>query len=159
MSVHVDALRGSFHEAIGPVLKFSQFFGLIPVDHIDGNDISRINFRWKSIKSIYSLVFIVCGTLEGLLLVKLLCKRGVSLGYASAFGFLFISLTGAYCLFNLATKWHRLMNFWYETEKVFLKAPYKLRGWSMKHKIRLWAAVVGILALGNYSFIQIVHTI
>jgi gustatory receptor len=149
MSMHSEGLAGSFHDAIGPVLRVSQFFGLMPVDNVNAKDILDISFRWKSIKTIYSLVFIVAGSFECLMSLKLSMKRGMSLGYASALSFFASSMFGAYCLLNLARKWQRVMKFWFESEKVFLKAPYALRGCSLKRKIRLWAALFGFLALGR----------
>jgi gustatory receptor len=147
--VVMEGLRGSFHESIGPVLKVAQFFGLMPVDNVAAKDITRIHFHWTSIKSIYSLVFLITGSIECLLSFKLLLKRGITLGYSSALTFYLMSMIGAVCLFILATKWNRIMKFWFESEKVFLKAPYTLRGWPLKRKIWLWAAAVGLFALGE----------
>lgn len=145
--MHVEALRGSFHDAIGPVLRVSQFFGLMPVDGVNSNDISNINFRWKSIKSIYALVFLACGSVECLLCLRLAAISGMTLGFSSALSFYATSMFGAFYLLKLASKWQHLMTFWYKCEKVFLKPPYIIRGWSLKQKIRLWAASIGLFSL------------
>lgn len=143
-------MQGSFHDAIGPVLLLSQFFGIMPVDNINSKDVSKIDFRWKSVKTVYSLVFLIFGSIECLLCLRLLFTHGMTLAGSSSLSFYFISIVGAICLFNLATKWKRLMQFWYKIEKIFLKAPYIVNGWPLKRKIRVWAATIGFLALSNW---------
>jgi gustatory receptor len=147
-----NSLSGSFHDAIGPVLKIAQFFGLLPAENIAGKDISTINFKWKSVKTVYSVIFLFCGTIECILCFRMIFVSNMSLGYASAMSFYMISMFGAFCLFNMAKKWKTLMKFWYEKEKVLLKAPYKMHGLSLKQKIRLWAAVIGFLSFRNHKW-------
>lgn len=41
------------------------------------------------------------------------------------------------------------MALWYEHEKVFLKSPYTIDGWSLKMKIVMWCVLFGILTSSN----------
>lgn len=150
MRMHSEATEGSFHDSIGPILRIVQFFGLLPVDNVNSKDISSMNFRWKSMKVMYSCTFLICGLIESILCLRLVVKSGMSLGYSSALSFYFVSLIGACFLFKLAQKWKQLMRIWFESEKVFLKPPYTVHGWPLKRKIRLWAIAIGCSSLCNW---------
>lgn len=147
--MYSEPLQGSFHDAIGPVLLVSSFFGLMPVNNVNSNDIADIDFRWKSVKTIYSLTFIICGSIECLLYFRLCMDKGLTLVATSSLSFYVTSVLGAIYIFNFATNWKRLMKLWYKSEKIFLKAPYTVNGWPLKRKIRVWAATIGFLALSN----------
>lgn len=151
--MHSAELEGSFHDAIGPILMVAQVFGLMPADGVNAKDISNINFRWKSLKTIYSLTFLICGAVECLLCFRLMFKGGVTLGYSSSLSFYFISMMGAFFIFKLATKWKKIMKLWFESEKVFLKFPYAICGMTLKQRIRLWGALIGFLSLCKLSII------
>lgn len=149
-------MKGSFHEAIGPVLFVAQFFGLMPVDGVKSREISSLCFRWKSMKTIYSLTFVIFGSVECLLCLRLLFHRGMTLAYCSSLTFYTISVLGAIYFIKLASKWKHLMKVWYDCEKVFLRAPYKMHGLSLKRTIILWSVAYGFFAscklLNLFSF-------
>jgi Trehalose receptor len=147
--MHCGELKGSFHDAIGPILKIVQIIGIMPVDGVNGKDISNINFKWKSLKTVQSLLFLICGVIESVLCLRLVTKSGMTLGLSSAISFYVTSMVGAIFIFKLAVKWKEIMKFWYEREKVFLKFPYTVCGISLKRRIRLWAALIGFLSLCN----------
>ena len=147
--MHSEDMKGSFHEAIGPVLKVAQVFGVMPVDGVTSKDISNISFKWKSLKTIYSLTFLVLGTAECLLCFHSAFKKGISLSLFSELTYYVTSIIGAFFIFRLATKWKYLMKLWFNNEKVFLKFPYINCGLSLKRRIRMWAALIGFLALCN----------
>lgn len=147
--MHSNDLKGSFHDAIGPVLQVAQVFGLMPVDGVASKNISNTKFRWKSLKTIYSLLFLSCGTIELLLCLSLMFENGMSLEMSRTLFFMFISMISAFFFFKTAMNWENLMKLWFENEKVFLKFPYTIRGSSLKRRIRLWAVLVGILTLCN----------
>lgn len=151
--MHSSSMKGSFHEAIGPILLAAQFFGMLPVDGVNSREISRISFRWKSMKTIYSLTFVIFGSVECLLCFHLVSRRGLTLGFCSALTFFTVSVLGAICMFKLAPKWKQLMEGWYECEKVFLKPPYKTLGWSLKRITMLWGVAFGFLVLSNFKYI------
>lgn len=154
-SMPSELSKDSFHEAIGPVIKVSQFFGMMSVDNVNTKNVSNLAFRWKSLKTIYCLIFLFCGTCECILCIRSVAIRGINLGYSSALAFFCFSMLGAICMLKFAIQWKDLMQVWYETEKVFLKAPYKINKWSLKKKVGLWAGIYGFLTLRkrNSSFV------
>lgn len=143
-------MQGSFHEAVSPVLRLAQVFGMMSVDGVTSKDISNITFKWNSLKTVYSLVFLVLGTAESIFCICSAFKKGMSLSVMSELGFYATSMLGAFFILRLATKWKYLMKLWFENEKVFLKFPYINSGLSLKRRIRIWAALIGFLALCNY---------
>lgn len=140
--MHSNEFKGSFFDAIGPILQISQWFGLMPADGVNSKNILGVGFRWKSLKSLYSLVFVVCGSIEAILCVRLALLRGMTFGYSITVCFQLVSVSVAIFQINLASKWRSFMEFWYQKEKVFLNAPYGIRGWTLKQKIRFWTSAI-----------------
>lgn len=140
--MHSNELKGSFFAAIGPILQISQWFGLMPVDGVNSKKISSVKFRLQSLKSLYSFVFVVCGSIEAILCIRLILDRGLTLGYSITLCFQLASMSVAIFQINLATKWRSFMEFWYHKERVFLKAPYRVRGWTLQQKIHLWTLAI-----------------
>ena len=60
----------SFQEAVGPILVIGQCFGSLPVEGILSKDIANLKFRWKSFRTIYSIIFLICGTIESAMAVR-----------------------------------------------------------------------------------------
>lgn len=133
----VSKMTESFQEAFRPVIKLSQYFGVFPIDFVDKNNPKKIVFRWKSLKTIYSLIFIVCCSIECSLSLRLAVTGGsISLSGSSGFTYLFVSGFGAMCLLRLAHKWPKLMEQWEKHEIVFVTDPaYRIEGMSLKKKI------------------------
>lgn len=48
--------NGSFYEAIGPTLVMAQCFAIMPVIGVKGTSPSKLNFKWKNLRTIYSVV-------------------------------------------------------------------------------------------------------
>ncbi|XP_037906237.1 gustatory receptor for sugar taste 64c-like [Hermetia illucens] len=53
-----------FHIAVGPVIIFGNLFGIMPVSGVLSNDVSRVKFRWLTLKTVFSICVIVLGSLE-----------------------------------------------------------------------------------------------
>lgn len=140
---------GSFHDAIKPIFKVSQFFGILPVDNVLSKEISSVEFRWKSIKTIYCLAFLTCASIECILCVRIGFKNGLSLIYINTLSFYSISTFNAIFIFTLARRWRQIMEAWYEHERMFLKPPYTINGWSLKRKIVMWSTLFGLLAISE----------
>lgn len=52
------SFEGSFQEAIGSILAMAQCFGIMPVVGIKCKSASHLKFKWKSMRTIYSLIAI-----------------------------------------------------------------------------------------------------
>lgn len=60
----------SFHNSVGYAFVYGQFFGLLPFDGVLAKDENQVEFRWKSLKTIYSVLFLFCGTAESAMGVR-----------------------------------------------------------------------------------------
>ena len=127
----------SFHEAAGTMLFFSQFFGLFPIENIRNRDENKMKFSWISLRTFYSLTFLVCGTAESALAVRRLLRFGFNMGLVDGLFFFIFSMIRAYIIFNIILKWTRIIKFWMECEKPFLNYPYSESRWCLKKKCRL----------------------
>lgn len=77
-----DAL--SFHTAIGPILRVSQCFGLLPVENLGNGDVTSLKFDWKSFKTIYAMTLLFLSTCESLLVVRSIFYGDHNLAYAGS---------------------------------------------------------------------------
>lgn len=75
-----DAL--SFHSAIGPILRFSQCFGLLPIENVGNGDVTSLKFKWKSFKTILAMTLLFLSTCESLLVVRSIFYGPINLAYA-----------------------------------------------------------------------------
>lgn len=55
--------RESFHQAIFPILLMAQIFALMPVAGIGAAAPTGLKFSWRSIRTVYSLFFVLTGTM------------------------------------------------------------------------------------------------
>lgn len=141
----------SFQDAFYPILRVSQFFGVLPLD-FNRDKPKRLKFRWKSVKTIYSLIFLFCGTIESILSFRVAIKGGtISLWGSSGFIFLFVAICGGILMLNLTRKWPELMVRWENCENVFvIDSAYCIQGLSLKRKIWFWASIMGFLAFREF---------
>jgi gustatory receptor len=144
-----DYRHQSFQEAVGPVLIFGQFFGLLPVEGVSSNDEEKIKFRWKSLKTIYSMIFLFCSTIDCVLVITRLFRLGFNIKLSEDLIFFILAMVRAFVFFNLARKWNDIMRMWKKCESPFLKPPYKVNGWSLKMKINAIFIPLAILTLGR----------
>lgn len=145
-------MNPSFHQSIGPVLAYGQFFGMLPVDGVLAKDETQLEFRWKSLKTIYSVIFLLLGTIESCLGTRRLLRLGFKLNFAEGLLFFVSAMVRAFIIFFLARRWKCIIKRWRETEEVFLRPPYKVRGWSLSARIRTIFFVLAFLSLRRSKF-------
>lgn len=139
----------SFHQAVGPVLAYGQFFGMLPVDGVLSDDEDQVEFRWKSAKTIYSVVFLLLGSIESCLGTRRLLRLGFKVNFAEGLLFFISAMVRAYIIFFLARKWKVIIKRWRETEDVFLRQPYRVKGWSLSVRIRVIFVILVVLSIGK----------
>lgn len=122
---------------------------MMPVDGILSDDESQLKFRWKSLKTIYSLMFLFCGTVESCLGTRRLLRLGFSINYVEGLVFFILAAVRAYIFFFLARKWSEIMKMWKKCEIVFLHEPYKVTGWSLSLKLRLVFCIMAIFVISK----------
>ncbi|XP_070501290.1 gustatory receptor for sugar taste 64b-like [Chironomus tepperi] len=140
----------SFHQAVGPALLLGQIFGMLPVDGVLGKSEKDLNFRWKSPKTIYSILFLFFGTIESCMGTRRLLRLGFNIHFAESFLFFITAMIRAYMLFFLGRKWKFIMMRWQNCEDVFLREPYNTKGWSLSRRIRIVFAIAVILVLAEH---------
>jgi gustatory receptor len=139
----------SFHCAVGPALLFGQLFGMLPVENVLGRHEENLRFRWRSPRTIYSIFFLVCGSIESAVGTRRLVRLGFNIHFAESFMFLLTTMLRSFYIFRLAMKWQQIMLKWRELESVFLRAPYKVKGWSLSRKIRSVFAFLMTFVIGE----------
>lgn len=144
-----DNENPSFHQSVGWALAYGQFFGMLPADGVLAADEEQVEFRWKSIKTIYSMIFLFCGTVESCLGTRRLLRLGFKLNFAEGLLFFISAMVRAVILFRLARKWKGFIKYWRECEDVFLRAPYRVKGWSLRRKINIIFFLLAALSMSN----------
>ncbi|EDS43732.1 gustatory receptor candidate 7 [Culex quinquefasciatus] len=126
-------------------------------NHGDGNldsvqgvfakDIYGINFRWRSLRTLYSLFFLVLGFIFLCTQINLTVLYKGTLWEVGGILYFGLNLTGAIYFLIISRKWRSIMIRWKSKEDVFLRPPYRMYGRSLKFKIRLIGFSVIILAI------------
>lgn len=140
----------SFHQSIGTVLTYGQFFGMLPVDGVLAKDESVLKFRWKSLKTIYSMAFLFFGTVESCLGVRRLLRLGFNINFAEGLLFFVTAMIRAFMIFRLARNWNAIMKKWKMCEDAFLKPPYRVKGWSLGTKVKVISGIVALLGTSKH---------
>lgn len=122
---------------------------MIPVDGILSDDENQIQFRWKSLKTIYSMFFLFCGTVESCFGTRRLLRLGFNIGSAEGLMFFILAMVRAFIFFRLARKWKNIVKMWRKSEQVFLYEPYRVRGVSLKIKLRVMFAILVSLGISK----------
>lgn len=143
-------LYESFHESVGPVLYVAHFFGLMPCENVLNNDENKLEFKWKSPRTIYALFFLIFTTIECIVG----CRRMIRLGlynvhFVESFLFFTTAVIKFLIMFQLGKKWKKIMIRWRSYENVFLQHPYEFHGMRLKHQVRWVASFFIIFVLGE----------
>jgi len=127
---------------------------MLPVNGILSNDEDNLRFQWTSIRTIYSIIFLILGGIESCLAIRRLFVIGFSIGYAEAILFYILSMVRSLMIFRLAMKWKSIMLYCRQREDVFLRKPYVMTKWSLKFKLSIFIRFIIIIVLGNRIFIN-----
>lgn len=68
----------SFHRAVAPVATFVQFLGLMPVCGMSNSDANRLEFKWKSFRTIGTLAYIAYGVFISVTFYLFIAEQGIS---------------------------------------------------------------------------------
>lgn len=120
---------------------------MIPVDGISSRDECQVQFRWKSLKTIYSLTFLFCGTVESCLGTRRLLRLGFNIRYVDELMFFVLAMVRSFVFFRLARNWKEIVEMWRKCENVFLQEPYRVKGFRLKVRVRVVFTVLAALAL------------
>lgn len=124
-------------------------FGLFPVSEIFNKDHRKLNFKWLSPKTVFSISWILGGlAISYFEAVRL--NRYFSVNAKSISGIVFYvsNVISGILFFKLATKWPHIVKFWCDKEEIFHDSRYTLSGWSLKKRVYL---VLGVALVSSLS--------
>lgn len=75
----------SFHKSMAFVLILAQCFGQLPIQGITSPDVQALQFKWKSWRTLYSILICIGATFVSLMQVVKLLTRGMNLFEISKF--------------------------------------------------------------------------
>lgn len=139
----------SFQESVGRLFAFGQFFGMLPVINITSSDENQLKFQWRSLRTIYSCLFIVLASIEAFMATWRIITIGFTVAFAETMMFFIISVIRAILMLRLAIKWKAIMKYWRQREDVFLNLPYEQKGWSLKRKITVVFVIMTLALFGR----------
>ena len=126
----------------------AQLFGLFPLDHSKNPD--AVQFKWKSLRTIYSLLFLLSSISVAFLVLYKKLEEG-SLSPSNIVGFIFFGNCACACFFFLllSQHWRKIMIFWSKSEQCFSNEKYNnsAKSWSLKKRIKVCLYTMLLLAL------------
>ncbi|XP_055326858.1 gustatory receptor for sugar taste 64f-like [Sitodiplosis mosellana] len=115
--VENHCFEGSFREAIWPFLILGQFFGLLPVIGVKkSRQTSELQFKWKSVRTIYSLIIAFILISYTSILIWGTFTTEIELSSIGIFIFYTSNTYGFVSFLALARKWPLLIHKWENTE-------------------------------------------
>ena len=125
------------------VILVGQIFSLFPISNIFNQDYRRQHFKWLSLRTIFSISWIISRLMfsyfEALRLFKNFSVNAKSI---SGIVFYASNVTSAFLFFKLARKWPMVVACWCDKEESFLGTNYTLSGWSLKKRVRVLLIVI-----------------
>lgn len=121
----------------------------MPIYGMLNKKIDKIHFKWLSLRTILSILFIITSAFEVVLAICRIVSSGFSF---TTFGILFYfsyTLLETIFLFLLAREWNYFIKYWSKKEMVFLREPYIIKGYRLKTKIRVTVFILLFLAMSG----------
>lgn len=119
------------------------------MDNISSNNPEAIKFKWKSFRTIFSLLFLLSSFSVAYLVLYKKAEEG-SLSPSNIIGFIFFGNCACVCLFFflLSQHWQKIMIFWSKSEQCFSTVKYNnnAKSWSLKTRINVCLYTMLLLA-------------
>ncbi|XP_036337011.1 gustatory receptor for sugar taste 64f-like [Rhagoletis pomonella] len=141
---------GSFHQAVGRVLLFAEFFAFMPVKGVTASQPSQLSFSWTNLRTLYCLLFILTTTIDlGLSINKLLYKP---INFNSVEPLIFRMSIIVVCIsaIVLARKWPALMLYWDEMESDLPEYLTQMEKGRLAYRIKIVTIVAMMLSLAEH---------
>lgn len=126
-----------------------QFLLIMPIYGMLNKKIDQTKFRWLSIRTFLSLLFIFTAFFEVVLGICRIYSTGLSFTTFGIFFYFSYTLLETIFLFLLAREWNYFIKYWSKKEMVFLREPYIIKGYRLKTKIRVTAFILLFLAMSG----------
>jgi gustatory receptor len=118
-------------------MRVGKCFGLFPLD-IDVRDCRKISFKWMSLRTMFSLIFIISSSLTALCVLKEQVKHG-PLTASNIIGIIFFTSCSIVCIifFRISQNLRDIFSEWSQTELVLSHESYTLptNRWKLKRRI------------------------
>lgn len=121
----------------------------MPIYGMLNKKIDQIKFRWLSIRTFLSLLFIFTAAVEVVLAMCRISSSGLNFNTFGILFYFFYTLLETIFLFLLAREWNYFIKYWSKKEMVFLREPYIIKGYRLKTKIRVTVFILLFLALSG----------
>lgn len=147
------------------MIALAQFFGLFPIVSIFNNDVNKIKFKLFSIRTVVSLLFIVCAFSSFCLEVShKIADETINPKSVSGLVFYVMGTLTSILFFRLAFKWNKLLKIIKSTEDSL--RSYTLSGWSLDKRIKITsivlltaAALENLMATFSYLYDRTIQAI
>ncbi len=134
--------QGTFLEAMTPILIVAQFFGVMPLHGVLSKSYRDLNFRWNSIRTVYSILCIVGIGSMALLNCVLLLKFGFDFQQFVVLIFFIENFLGLIFFFNIARSWRVLMQHFCKVEDKITPFRSNRLKYNLRYKIAIVSALV-----------------
>lgn len=118
-------------------IRIGKVFGLFPIE-IDSKNPNEIRFKWRALKTFFSIIFIIGSFLTTCVVLKSQTEKG-PLTASNIVGIIFFSscCTISILFFKISQRLRLFMVHWTETESFFTCVEYQLppKSWTLKKRI------------------------
>ncbi|KAH8329872.1 hypothetical protein KR067_006110, partial [Drosophila pandora] len=151
--------KGSFHEAVAPVLAVAQCFCLMPVLGIGGSSVRSLHFTRKSWRFWYSCLYLCSTTLDLMFSIRKVSHGGLDVRSVEPIVFHVSILIASWHFLHLANLWPGLMRHWAAVEKRLPRYGSYMERSHPVRRIRLVAFLLLSLSLMEHllSIIAVVY--
>jgi hypothetical protein len=128
------------------VLFFGQFFGMLPVTGLSGNEVESFSFRFHSFKVFFSISLQVICFLEFVTLTFYAFSEGLNFDLIGSLLHYFIAAFSMLYMFYQATKWKEFLRYWMKHGETFFYPPYS--NLAMTKSFVKKVKIVGVFIIG-----------
>lgn len=141
--------NGTFHEAVGLVMSIAQLFGVMPVSGLRAPSAKYLRFKICSIRFWLSIFYIVTTAWVLGMQIAWIFGSKVEFGKLVSVFFDLTNWLSIVCFLELAAKWPKLMQHWYEVEKILPKMETELKRQRMSYEMKIvsFAILFGSMGL------------
>lgn len=136
-----------------PIIALAQFFFTFPIYNFFNKDFNQIRFKWISIKTFLSMLFLFFGIFSSLLHIVRVVETGLTLDSFGGILFFVQSSLASWILITIAKNWKYFIAYWSKQEYVFLRYPYTINGRKLGTKIRIIVYSLFCIAICKYTFV------
>jgi gustatory receptor len=113
-----------FYASPPTVIIVCQFFGLFPLSGLTKRDLRKVQFKWKSLRLIPTVIYSLTVLVFSVASIYKHCYKG-HMTVANLNGAIFYITSALSCTFFLTIDWRHFLIQWSKVEVIFLSEQYK----------------------------------